>query len=71
MVVRPGKIIGIEFREAKDAAQHSAMHRAAPTTKNYPAKASIVLGLRNLALLYILYFSLLGIPILYFIFPLF
>lgn len=38
LVVRPGKIIGIEFREAKDAAQHSAMHRAAPTTKNHPAQ---------------------------------
>lgn len=32
-----GSATGIKWVEAKDAAKHSTMHRAAPTTKNYLA----------------------------------
>lgn len=40
-----GGVTGIELGEAKHADQHPAMRRAAPATKSYPAKGSLVLGL--------------------------
>lgn len=45
--LREGSATGIQWVGVRGAAKHPTMHWTAPTTKNYPARSSAVLRLRN------------------------